>query len=63
MRMVLVAVAWTIITVIVFALSGCGEVTATKGWETSGFFCFGICTQKTTAVEVEVKRVPVSDKR
>jgi hypothetical protein len=52
--MVLIAVAWTIFTVIVFALAGCGEVTATK--DTGGFWCLGLCAQKTIAVEVKVEQ-------
>jgi hypothetical protein len=53
MRMILIAVAWTIITVIIYALAGCGEVTATK--EGGGFWCLGVCAQKSVAVEVEAK--------
>jgi len=54
MKMIVIAVAWTILTVIVFSLSGCGEVAATK--ELSGFWCLGVCAQKTMAVEVKVEQ-------
>jgi hypothetical protein len=53
MRMVLVAIAWTILTLIIYGLAGCGEVTATK--EAGGFWCLGVCAQKTVAAEVKVE--------
>jgi len=58
--MALVAAAWTVVLVVVFALVGCGEVNVTKDVETSGFFCFGVCTQKTTDTKVELNRVPAN---
>ena len=58
LNMALVAAAWTVVVMVVFALVGCGEVNVTKDVETSGFFCFGICTQKTTDTKVEFNRVP-----
>ena len=54
MKKIVIAVVWTIFTVIVFALSGCGEVTATK--DAGGFWCLGLCAQKTIAVEVKVEQ-------
>jgi hypothetical protein len=52
MRMILIAVAWTILTLIIYGLAGCGEVAVNK--EAGGFWCVGVCAQKTAAVEVKV---------
>ena len=63
LNMALVVAAWTVIVIVIFALVACGEVNVTRDVETSGFFCFGICTQKTTDTKVALNRVPRNGNR
>jgi hypothetical protein len=63
MKRLLIGTAWVIIVIAIYALTGCGEVTVNKEYEKSGFFCFGVCTQKTTTGTIEATRTPSGGKQ